>query len=346
MSAMAGWTSHIINRKAARRLGKLLLLLIALAIFGCRIMFYAPGDSYAGVVQASLSQASDELRAHVVALAGDIGPRGTFDPQAYEKAASYIEQQLLSYGYQPKRLTYLADGVESHNIEVEIRGRSNPEKILVIGAHYDTVFHTPGANDNASGVAVMLALAQRLAPSAPAQTVRFVAFANEEPPFFQTGQMGSMVYAARCKQRGEKITGMICLETIGYFSDEPGSQRYPSPFGKFYPDTGNFIAFVSNVSSRLFMHDVIAAFRRYAKFPSAAGAVPEFFAGVGWSDQWSFWQEGYPAVMVTDTAPFRYPHYHRRSDTPDRLDYPRMALVVEGLHSAIDELSGDSDPVR
>lgn len=340
---MAGWTSHIINRKAVVRLGKFALFLVALAALAWRIMFYVPGESYAGVVQVQPTAASDELRAHVQALAGEIGARGTFNKDAFEKAASYIEQELRSYGYAPLRLGYSADGVESNSIEVMIRGRSSPEKILVVGAHYDTAFHTPGANDNASGVAMMLALAKRMAQTAPEITLRFVAFANEEPPFFQTDQMGSMVYAAQCKARGDDIVGMLALETLGYFSDEPGSQRYPSPFDKIYPDTGNFIAFVSNVPSRLFMHETIAAFRRHAQFPSEAGAVPGLFPGVGWSDHWAFWQQGYPAIMVTDTAPFRYGHYHRSTDTPDRLDYPRMAIILEGLRGAVAELTGAAD---
>jgi Zn-dependent M28 family amino/carboxypeptidase len=169
--------------------------------------------------------------------------------------------------------------------------------------------------------------------------LRFVAFVNEEPPYFLSGEMGSLVYARRCKERGDKISAMISLETIGYFSDAPHSQRYPSPIlGIPYPKVGNFIGFVSNIRSRPLLRRVVALFRRDAKIPSEGAALPWFVPGVSWSDQWSFWKYGYPAIMVTDTAPFRYPYYHSSSDTPDKLDYDRFALVVSGMKKVIEEL--------
>jgi Zn-dependent M28 family amino/carboxypeptidase len=229
-------------------------------------------------------------------------------------------------------------GRACHNIETEIRG-SRPE-IVVIGAHYDSVFGSPGANDNASGVAALLALARRFAGKPAAQTLRFVAFVNEEPPYFQTEQMGSFVYASRCKARGDRIFAMISLETIGYFSDKPGSQSYPSPgLGAFYPRTGNFIGFVGNFGSRALVRRAIGLFREQGKVPSEGAALPSFIPGVAWSDQWSFWQCGYPAIMITDTAPFRYPHYHESTDTPDKLEYDRFALVVSGMEKVIAELA-------
>ena len=219
----------------------------------------------------------------------------------------------------------------------------------MIGAHYDSVFGSPGANDNGSGAAAVLALAQRFAAReteqssprwTPNKTLRFVAFVNEEPPYFLSGEMGSLVYARRCKERGDKISAMISLETIGYFSDAPHSQTYPSPgLGVFYPKVGNFIGFVSNVQSRALLRRVIALFRKHAKIPSQGASLPAFIAGVSWSDQWSFWQEGYPAIMVTDTAPFRYPYYHSSNDTPDKLEYDRFALVVSGMEKVIEKLS-------
>jgi hypothetical protein len=230
------------------------------------------------------------------------------------------------------------DGRTCHNIEAEIRG-ARPE-IVVIGAHYDSVFGSPGANDNGSGVAALLALARRFAGKPTGQTLRFVAFANEEPPYFQTEQMGSLVYARQCKARGDQISAMISLETMGYFSDAPGSQTYPSlGIRPFYPSTGNFIGFVGNIRSRALLHRAILLFRQQAKLPSEGGALPSFLPGVGWSDQWAFWQCGYPAFMITDTAPFRYPHYHEATDTPDKLDYDRFALVVSGVEKMIAELA-------
>jgi Zn-dependent M28 family amino/carboxypeptidase len=189
-------------------------------------------------------------------------------------------------------------------------------------------------------VAGLLALARRFAGKPCGQTLRFVAFVNEEPPYFQTEEMGSLVYARRCKARGDKISAMISLETIGYFSDEPRSQKYPSPgLGFFYPTKGNFIGFVGNTSSRAVLRSAVSAFKKERKLPCEGAALPVAIPGIGWSDQWSFWECGYPAIMVTDTAPFRYPHYHSSTDTPDKLDYDRFALVVSGMEKVIAELA-------
>jgi hypothetical protein len=169
--------------------------------------------------------------------------------------------------------------------------------------------------------------------------LRFVAFVNEEPPYFLTEQMGSFVYAGRCKARGDEISAMISLETIGYFSDAPHSQTYPAVgLGAFYPTVGNFIGFVGNVTSRTLLRRAVALFRKHAGIPSEGAALPAFIPGVSWSDQWSFWQHGYPGIMITDTAPFRYPHYHAATDTPDKLDYDRFTLVVSGMQKVIEGL--------
>jgi Zn-dependent M28 family amino/carboxypeptidase len=186
----------------------------------------------------------------------------------------------------------------------------------------------------------MLELARLMAAAKPARTVRFVAFVNEELPFYRTGEMGSRLYARRSRERGENIVAMLSLETIGYYSDRPGSQRYPFPLGLFYPGTGNFLAFVSNLGSRPLLHRALRAFRRHAAFPSEGVAAPAFIPGVDWSDHWSFWAEGYGAIMVTDTAPYRYPYYHTAHDTPDKVDYERLARVVTGLHGMLVELAG------
>ena len=279
-----------------------------------------------------------ELAADVQALAGDIGERNTRRYPQLNAAADFIENSFSRAGLRPRRDTYELSGRACHNIEAEIRG-AHPQ-IVVIGAHYDSVFGSPGANDNGSGVAAILALARRFAGKPTGQTLRFVAFVNEEPPYFQTEQMGSFVYARRCKARGDQISAMISLETIGYFSDTPHSQTYPSlGIGAFYPTTGNFIGFVGNVGSSGLLRRAISLFRQEAKLPSEGAALPSFIPGVGWSDQWAFWQHGYPGIMITDTAPFRYPHYHAVTDTPDKLDYDRCALVVSGVEKTIAELA-------
>ena len=301
-----------------------------------------PGRSHKGALPPlSPDQAylRDRLRGHVAMLAGNIGERNLFHYSALQQAARYIATTLQGLGLPVREEGYRVQGKDAYNIEVELKGTAHPEEVVVIGAHYDSVFGSPGANDNGSGVAALLELVRLLKESRPARTVRFVAFVNEEPPWFQTGQMGSMVYVRRAKQRKEKIVAMLSLETIGCYSDLPKSQHYPAPFSLFYPDTGNFIAFVADFGSRSLLHRAIGTFRKTTPFPSEGLAAPRGIQGVGWSDHWSFWQEGYPALMITDTALFRYPHYHEPEDTPEKLDYERMARVVEGVKQVVAELA-------
>jgi Zn-dependent M28 family amino/carboxypeptidase len=311
-------------------------ILVLLWWFGMRM----PGKnvSKAGPLSSDEIALREELRANVQKLAGEIGERNMWHYAQLNAAADFIEDSFSRVGLHTRRDSYQTGGQPCHNIEAEITG--NRPEIIVIGAHYDSVFGSPGANDNGTGVAATLALARRFASAKPKQTLRFVAFVNEEPPYFLSGEMGSQVYARRCKERGDNISGMISLETIGYFSDAPNSQTYPSPgLGLFYPKVGNFIGFVSNVTSRALLRRVIAVFRKQGKIPSEAASLPAFVPGVSWSDQWSFWQQGYPAIMVTDTAPFRYPYYHSSNDTPDKLDYDRFTLVVSGMEKVIQELA-------
>jgi Zn-dependent M28 family amino/carboxypeptidase len=155
--------------------------------------------------------------------------------------------------------------------------------------------------------------------------------------------MGSRVYARAARARGDDIRVMLSLEMLGCYSDAAGSQGYPPPLGFFYPDAGHFIAFVSNLRSRRALADLVRAFKAGSDFPAEKLASPAFVPGVSWSDQLSFWREGYPAVMVTDTAFYRYRHYHQPTDTPDRLDYARMARVVDGLARAVRTLAGDAE---
>ena len=293
--------------------------------------------SKAGALSPDEIALREELRVNVQKLAGEIGERNMRHYAELNAAAVFIEESFSRAGLRVRRDSYEMGGQKCHNIEAEIPGNS-PE-IIVIGAHYDSVLGSPGANDNGTGVAATLALARRFAGAKPEHTVRFVAFVNEEPPYFLSGEMGSLVYSRRCKEHGDKISAMISLETIGYFSDAPNSQTYPSPgLDLFYPKTGNFLGFVSNVKSRALLRSVVKLFRKHAKIPSEGASLPAFIPGVSWSDQWSFWQQGYPALMVTDTAPFRDPHYHSSSDTPDKLDYDRFTLVVSGIEKVIQDL--------
>jgi Zn-dependent M28 family amino/carboxypeptidase len=281
----------------------------------------------------------DALRRDVEALCA-IGERNTLRPQNLAAAAAFIARELAAAGHRVEQQTYRVerDGVDATNVIVELRGSTRPDEIVVIGAHYDSVIGTVGADDNASGVAALLALARRAASTKPARTLRFVAFANEEPPHFQSHDMGSWQYAKRCHDRREHIVAMLSLESIGYYDARRGSQHYPAPLSWFYPDVANFIAFASNLGSRTLTSRCVDAFRARTKFPIESASLPEAVTGIGWSDQWSFWQFGWPAMMVTDTAPFRNPHYHEPSDRPDTLDYVRLAEVVEGLSAVVDEI--------
>ena len=306
-------------------------------------MVMMPGRSHTGPLPpltAGEAQVRDRLRVHVSVLAGEIGERNTFHPEELRRAADYIDARFRSLGLAVRREEYRADGESVVNIEAELRGATRPDEIVLIGAHYDTVPGSPGANDNASGVAAVLELARLLREAKPGRTVRFVAFANEEPPFFQSDAMGSRVYARRARERGERIVAMLSMETIGCYSDAPGSQHYPPPFNLLYPDTGNFIGLVGDLGSRSLVRRSIRTLRATTPFPSEGLAAPGWIKGIGWSDHWSFRQEGYPAIMVTDTAPFRYPLYHEAEDMPERLDYDRMARVVAGIGRVVAKLAG------
>ena len=303
-------------------------------------MVKVPGVSYSGALQplsAEEKLLADRLSRHVGAIASR--ERNFMHPVALEDAARYIETAFEEMGYRIETQRIPRDGTEVRNIQVELPGSALAQEIVVVGAHYDSVVGAVGANDNGSGVAALIELARLLHDARPARTVRFVAFVNEEPPFFYSDEMGSRFYARRSKAGGENIVAMFSLETIGYYTDKPDTQSYPFPLSFFYPKTGNFVAFVANLSSRPLLHEAIASFRRHAQFPSEGVAAPGLLPGVGWSDHWSFWKEGYPALMVTDTAPYRYPYYHTMQDTPDKVDYERLARVVTGLDGMLRDLA-------
>jgi Zn-dependent M28 family amino/carboxypeptidase len=283
----------------------------------------------------------EEIRKTVQVLAGDIGGRDAVHGENLRKAAEYVEAQLRLFGYGPLRQTYAAAGESFDNIEAELKGTKAVHRIVVIGAHYDTAGGLPGANDNASGVAAALELARQFAREPQTRSIRWVFFVNEEPPYFQTPAMGSYVYAKRCHERKEKITAMLSLETIGYYSDEPRTQSYPVGFHPGYPDRGNFLGFVANFRSAPLLRRALKSFRAATSLPAAGAAAPAAIPGIGWSDHWSFWQFGYSALMLTDTAPYRYPYYHSLEDTPEKLDYDRLARAVTGVGAIVRELASD-----
>lgn len=293
-------------------------------------------------------------------LAGDIGERHFARRQALDRAADHIHASFTAYGYapvfeafevgDPHWLTRLRTeaGLRSsigrapfRNIVATLPGTM--EETIVIGAHYDTVAGTPGADDNASGVAVLLEAANLLRSAGLDRTVRFVAFANEEPPFFRTPDMGSARHVRASIRDGKKPALMICLEMVGFYSDAPRSQSYPPCLRLFYPNRGHFIAVAGNIPSRRLVRRIARTFRAKTRIPVEALVAPRFVPGLDFSDQLNFWKAGIPAVMVTDTAFYRNPHYHGPGDRPDTLRYDKMAEVTKGVCAAVRDLAAKGD---
>lgn len=318
--------------------------LIAAAVLLIAVIRYVRvgGSGYAGPL-AELNDAdraaAARMKSDVSTLAGAIGERNASRPGSLDRTAQFLATSLTAAGGQVRLQRYTADGVPSANVEVEIPGSTKAKEIIIVGAHYDTVPGSPGADDNGTGVAAVLELARRFLNEKPARTVRFVFFTNEEPPFFRSEEMGSYQYARRSKQAGENIVAMLSIEAIGYYVDDLATQRYPPPLNLLYSSRGNFVGFVGNVRSRKLVRHSLRAFRRSVMFPSEAAVAPETVSGVDWSDQWAFWKFGYRAVMVTDTAIYRNPHYHGATDTPNTVDYGRLAQVTTGLEGVVRTLA-------
>ncbi len=306
-------------------------------------MVWMPGESYRQPLpplSAKEIELQIQLKRDVNALASKIGRRNIDNYQNLVAAQEFLDRELTQVGYTVRGQKYTVDGKTFSNLEVEIPGSSLAEQILVIGGHYDSAFTSPGANDNATGAAAVLALAREFVGTKPQRTLRFVEFTNEEPPFFQTKNMGSLVYAKAAKERGDEIVGMFSLETLGYFTDKANTQKYPPPLSWLYPSQGNFIGLISDLDSRELLRNTIRSFRAQAKFPSEGAALPNVIQGVDWSDHWSFWQQGYQALMITDTALFRYPHYHTAEDTAEKIDFEKLARVTSGMSKVIRDFVG------
>jgi Zn-dependent M28 family amino/carboxypeptidase len=329
------------NWKLWMVLAVLFLGLAALILWIVR-MTSMPSRSYAGELaplSAEQAELSAHLSQHVKYLSETIGERNLWKAGTLEAGAGYIRSNLQEAGYSVREQSYSVAGHAASNLEAKVEGSDGGKNTVIIGAHYDSVRGSPGANDNATGVAAVLELARLLRDSKPRTALRFVLFVNEEPPFFQTDSMGSLVYARQLRRDEIAVSAMFSLETIGFYSDAPGSQKYPPPLGLFYPSRGNFIGFVGNPSSRALLSRAIRRFRETTRFPSEGVAAPGEWLGIGWSDHWSFWQQEYPAIMITDTAPFRYPYYHSPFDTDEHVDFARMARVVDGIRRVIESVA-------
>ena len=274
----------------------------------------------------------EALRRHVRALSVDHFPRSVDNLEALHAAGDYVLAELSAAGATPEVQPFDVGGVTHRNFIARFGPLEGP--VLVIGAHYDSCGQTPGADDNASGVAGLLELARLLATNPPPHPVELVAFTLEEPPHFRTENMGSFQHARALAEGGRDVRLMMSLEMIGFFRDTPGSQQYPVPgLGLLYPDTGNFITVVGGYENFGDMRRIKALFLGASDLPVATINAPRSVQGVDFSDHASYWHFGMPAVMITDTAFLRNPNYHEAGDTADTLDYERMAKVVRGVHA-------------
>ena len=332
MAAPVWWSSGI------------LLGVALLGIVGYRLMIDVkpriPNPPVSQTARSEIQALEGSLMEHVWMLGGTIGERNLDRPLALRAAADYIRRVWKSQGYEVVEESFDVLDQPCANLVVEQRGSARLRTIILVGAHYDSVIGSPGANDNATGVAILLEMSRILRQETLGRTIRFVAFVNEEPPYFLTDMMGSRLHARQARKRGEDIAAMFSLETLGYYSNANGSQRYPPPFGAFYPRTGNFLGVVGKLSSRGLVANFLRGFMSVSDFPVEGIAAFEWIPGINWSDHWSFWKEGYPALMLTDTAPYRYPEYHSPRDLPKEINGPEFARAAHGIIQAIRQMAG------
>lgn len=292
----------------------------------------SPGSS-----QSSWLVDARDLETHVRYLAVDCRSRDWSHTAGLTKAGGYIENVFQTCGGRAWRQTFHVRGREFTNYGVTVGPESGPH--LIVGAHYDACGDLPGADDNASGIAGLLELAKRFGSEPPRCRMDLIAYTLEEPPFFRTQDMGSARHAASIKASEAEVRAMVSLEMIGRFNDTPGTQRIPSPLSPFYPDAGNFIAIVGRFSDIGLTRKLKYAMRAASPLPVRSLNGPRWIPGVDFSDHHPYWDRGYSAVMVTDTAFNRNRDYHTEGDTPEKLDYRRMALVVQGVEAALRDLS-------
>lgn len=279
-----------------------------------------------------------QLKKHVYTLSNELGPRDISHPNNLDRTAAYIQDQFEAFVDRVEEQYYTADGLRVRNVRAFL-GPETEERI-VVGAHYDVAGPYPGADDNASGVAGLLELARLLSADELPLSVELVSYPLEEPPYFYSRNMGSFIHAKSLKDQNISVRVMLALEMIGYFSDEKGSQAYPLFLLRpFYPSVGNFIAVVGRLFQRKLVRTIRKAMQQATLLPVESINAPRLLPGIALSDHLNYWWAGYPAAMITDTAFYRNPNYHSAFDTPDTLDYQRMAQVVEGVKAAVIKLS-------
>jgi len=313
---------------------------IVFAVIFATTYGWRPSANPKGVLTEEQLQIKTRLERHVDWLVNRIGPRNYENYANLNKAADYILREFNQLGYETAVQTYEAQGLKFRNI-IASRPGFNDKSFIIIGAHYDTCFN-PGADDNASGIAGVLEIARGLKNEQLGIPVKFIAFVNEEPPFFSKPQMGSRQYVSFLEDREARVEVAIIFDMLGYYSDKNFSQRHFPFLGPFYPNQGNFIAFISDYNSRRVMRELVKNFKSATPFPVEGLAAPSQVPGINFSDHSSFWAAGYRAVMVTDTAYMRNKNYHRLSDMPATLNFEKMAVVVAGLKDMVKKISQDS----
>jgi hypothetical protein len=324
-----------------RRIVRDLLITIVTLVAACGLLWLFLAQPVGGVPGSRRSARSvdpSELERRVRALVA-VPSRSFGYPESLERAAAFISAEMRAAGARVTEQPFVVQGGTYRNVRAAF-GPETAERV-VVGAHYDAADENPGADDNASGVAGLLALAELLRDASLLHRAELVAFALEEPPLFGTHAMGSAVHARSLSQAGVRVRGMLSLEMIGYFSDRPGSQTYPLAFLEWvYPREGDFIGVVSHMGGVKLVRSVKRAMKEASSLRVCSLTGPASIPGVAYSDHRSYWAYGYPAAMVTDTASYRNPHYHGVTDLPETLDYRRMADVVRGVFAALIALDG------
>jgi hypothetical protein len=312
------------------------LILLGLLVLGPVALTLGTGNPGSGETM-DRQEIRQRLEAHLHHLSVTLGDRSLQRPGNLKAAEDYVKQNFTAMGYGPRRQAFRHREAEVANV---IAGDEDPGGYYILGAHFDTVAGTPGADDNASGIAVLLEVARLARNLTPPKPWAFIGFTLEEPPAFSTPAMGSRVYARRARRQGARILGMLCLEMVGYYSQAPDSQSLPLPLKLMgYPTTGNFIGLVSDRGSRPLMGRLEAAITGGGRLPAVTLAVPlggQILPEVRLSDHASFWDEGYPAVMLTDTAFMRNPNYHGPGDVMDCLDLTAMTELTLALVNFIE----------
>ena len=284
---------------------------------------------------------TNNLKRHVKYITDEIGERNVRKSLALHRAAHYIQQQLTMMGYEVEHQAFNTKGVKCENLQATKTGKDHPDDIILICAHYDTSKDCPGANDNASGIAAMLEVARYFTHINPDRSIRFVALANEKPPYTGTEKSGSWIYAHQASQRRDKIRTAIILESLGYYNNANSSQLYPPFMGIFHPRQGNFLAMASNLGSMGAMRKFAKYFKKHSNFRFETMVAQNFLPWVKWNNSNPFWVSGYNAFILSDTTEYRYPFYNSGRDTPEKIDYQCLTFVTQGLMRAVEELANN-----